>query len=197
MSDRAAEHTAVPTWKDVVDAEVGKVFIDRFDEGLRFIVLRGPAALCAYVGVPLSHPLAGHSYEDLPIECHGGLTYANSGGGDRSFLPADFFWYGWDYAHCYDKSTYDGVGREGKEWLSQDVDAEAWTPLYQFRKLMRVAEAIAKTPTAHDSLLAANARLRQALARLIEFARIDHNATHQAMDCEFCQAEALLKEVSA
>ena len=86
------------TWKDVVAAEVGHIFIDEFDENVRFLVLRSRASLCAYLGVPVGHPLAGFSCELLPIHAHGGLTYAGAGEGEMR--PKDFYWYGWDYGHC-------------------------------------------------------------------------------------------------
>ena len=90
-------------WEELKQKEVGAILHDEFDEGLRFIIMRGPASLCAYVGVPLDHPLAGHSYGDLPMEAHGGLTYADKGEGK---WPEGFFWYGWDYAHYGDYAFY-------------------------------------------------------------------------------------------
>ena len=77
------------TWKDVVAAEVGHIFIDEFDENVRFLVLRSRASLCAYLGVPVGHPLAGFSCELLPIHAHGGLTYAGAG---NHFTPKNEHW---------------------------------------------------------------------------------------------------------
>src|SRR5688572_17088313 len=91
------------TWDAVVSAPVGHIFEDRHEDGVRFLIMRGPAALCAYVGVPDSHPLAGQSYDDMPIQCHGGLTYGDNGG-DK--WPKGWYWYGWDYAHSGDRSVY-------------------------------------------------------------------------------------------
>lgn len=140
------------TWKDVVAAEVGHIFLDKFDEGIRFIILRGPASLCAYVGIPAAHPLAGHSYDWLPVEAHGGLTYANEGGGEKGYLPAGFFWYGWDYGHCGDYAVYNdkypeiklsAMERSEKKWTPAEVEADSWGALYGFRSLLKLAEAIA------------------------------------------------------
>jgi hypothetical protein len=45
--------------------------------GLPCLIVRGPVgALCGYVGVTADHPLHGKSYEDVDVEVHGGLTYA-------------------------------------------------------------------------------------------------------------------------
>ena len=57
--------------------EVGRIVFDKFEDGIRFIVMRGPASWCAYVGIPNDHPLAGFDYDSLAdINAHGGLTFA-------------------------------------------------------------------------------------------------------------------------
>jgi len=83
--------------------------------------------LCGYVGVPAEHPwykmkynqcLEGcegepnsldptittwHCSHDTPeclIDVHGGLTY--SGMGDDEYLPAGYWWFGFDCAHAWD-----------------------------------------------------------------------------------------------
>jgi len=56
---------------------VGTIVHDVFDEGLRFIIMRGPLHWCGYIGIPKDHPLAGFSYDDISlISAHGGLTFA-------------------------------------------------------------------------------------------------------------------------
>jgi len=130
------------TWEEVVNADYGHVYIDRFEDGLRFLVLRGPGSLCAYVGLAKDHPLAGKSYDDLPVDCHGGLTYS---GDSLKGAPEGYWWYGWDYAHCDDQSTYtDRI--EGKQWTPEEVDKDSWHALYDFKKLVRLAEQIARRP---------------------------------------------------
>lgn len=124
--------------------KTGTVYYDYFDEGVRVLVMRGPASVNCYLGVPLPHPLAGFSYDDLPVECHGGLTYGTEGQGD---FPADFFWYGYDYGHCDDASFYElqySVSNEnGKQWTPEDVKNDSWSAVYSFKKLMRLAETVA------------------------------------------------------
>lgn len=133
------------TWEDVVSASPGDVFVDRMEDGVRFVILRGPFHLCAYVGVPMDHPLAGFDYEAIPLRCHGGLTYGDSGT-DRP-LPAGRYWYGWDYGHCGDYSIHAGklLGESGgKRWGVKDVDSDSWSAIYGFITLVRLAEAIAR-----------------------------------------------------
>jgi hypothetical protein len=141
------------TFEECAAKERGFVFVDRFDEGVRFLILRGGVSLTAYVGVPESHPLAGFSYDDVPIECHGGLTFGDSG--DGKFHPKGFYWYGWDYSHCGDFSfcdldrTYDRpVSLDEKKWTVADVENDSWSAIWSFKKLMALAERCAnKTVT--------------------------------------------------
>lgn len=52
-------------------------WIDRAT-GLDCLIVRNPwGALCGYVGVPPEHPWHGRDYEAIPVECHGGVTFAD------------------------------------------------------------------------------------------------------------------------
>jgi hypothetical protein len=133
------------TW---VSADVSTVLAEGFDQGARWLVLRGPASLCAYIGLPVDHPLvrASASYDDLPLDVHGGLTYSNEGDGKHH--PAGWFWWGWDYAHAGDRCTYDlESGRNADEhlWTIEEVTREAKDALWQFHRLSRIAERAAGT----------------------------------------------------
>ena len=137
------------TWEQVVEAKVGCIFVDRFDEGLRFLIMRGPFHLCAYIGIPMDHPLAKRNYDDLPIDCHGGLTFAGEGR-KRGEWPAGFYWYGWDYGHCDDymisdhhSVDYARFNESRTKWGVKEVDDNSWHALYQFKRLMRLVESVA------------------------------------------------------
>lgn len=139
--------TTERTFADLAEDAVGTVYVDRWEDGARFVVLRGPSALCAYLGIPPTHPLAGHSYDDLPISAHGGLTYAGS---SLIGLVGGLYWYGWDYAHAGDKSFYDlkydltPMRIAGDHaWLPEEVEKDSWTAQYEFKALMHLAESIA------------------------------------------------------
>jgi hypothetical protein len=49
--------------------------------------------LCGYVSIPLNHPFYKKPYEDIPVDCHGGLTF---GEGKKDY------WIGFDCAHSFD-----------------------------------------------------------------------------------------------
>ena len=137
------------TWEEIRAKEVGTILHDEFDEGIRFIIMRGPGSLCAYIGIPLDHPLANKSYNDLSVSAHGGLTFAKKG--EKGFFPEGFFWYGWDYAHsgdycfyndepCLSKFKFNHL--KEKKWLIEDVIKDSWETKYDFKKLMKLAEEI-------------------------------------------------------
>ena len=137
------------TWEELAKIKVGTILHDEFDEAIRFIVMRGPSHLCAYIGIPLDHPLANKDYNDLPIRAHGGLTFARKG--DEHY-PADFFWYGWDYGHAgdygffYDEPCMKSFSHsEDKKWLVEDVIEDSWETKYDFKKLMKLAEEIKRS----------------------------------------------------
>lgn len=46
-----------------------------------------------YIELPQNHPYYGRDYNDVPIDCHGGLTYSGPLNGDGKY------WIGWDYMY--------------------------------------------------------------------------------------------------
>lgn len=136
------ENKVMKTWEELKAINAGTTVHDEMRDGIRFIVIRGPGSLCGYVGVPLSHPLAGHSYDDITVQAHGGLTFSNIG--DGKIRPEGYWWYGWDYSHSGDDVFYGSIIREpgAKQWLIDDVIQDSWETIYDFQRLMKLAEEI-------------------------------------------------------
>lgn len=69
---------------------------------------------CGYVGIPKTHHCYYKEYDDIPVDCHCGLTYAN----DRLFGQKDLdtWWIGFDCGHCCD--AYDVP--KMKEYFADD-----------------------------------------------------------------------------
>lgn len=81
---------------------------------------------CAYVRLPKNHPYYNLPYDDIPIDCHGGLTFSQMTGfaplkkkvWKSRFLGSVWggsweyedinkgYWIGWDYAHAGDYVPY-------------------------------------------------------------------------------------------
>lgn len=131
---------------DFTDIKPGTVLAEWFEGGVKAVILRGPAAMCAYLGVPSDHPLAGHGYDMVPLDCHGGLTFA---GNDIDAMPEGYYFYGWDYAHAGDKTNFgrdiSGADFPGdKAWTLGEVKQEVRMAVYDFKHFIELAEAIAK-----------------------------------------------------
>ena len=132
------------TWTELKATKSGTVLHNEFSDGVRFIVMRGPGSLTAYVGVPKDHPLAGMDYDSLPrIDCHGGLTYSGIG----KEWPKGFYWYGWDYAHSGDCAFYyDDLAPifkgSDKKWLVEDVIEDSYWAIQAFKKIVTLVEKI-------------------------------------------------------
>ena len=131
--------------------KVGTILRDWFNEGIRIILMRGPASINVYFGIPKNHPLANHSYDDLPIDCHGGLTFAGGG----KYWPNDYFWYGYDYAHAGDYCIFESkraneiLGKyelKEKKWTIKEIVNDSWSALSDFKRLVKLAEEIKRKP---------------------------------------------------
>lgn len=129
--------------RDFVEYGDSKIVDEWFDGGVRVAIMscRG-SHFTAYFGIPKEHPLAKiQSYDDLPLDVHGGLTFSGSG----RLLSDDFYWYGWDYAHVGDKTYHESVyksTRDEHDWTIDEVKKEAESALYDFKKLVNLAEVI-------------------------------------------------------
>src|SRR6185312_12086640 len=134
MKDNKQSEVEV-TWEQISNAKGGHLFLDRFEDGIRFVILKGGSSLCAYAGLPIEHPLSGFNYDDIPVRAHGGLTFCGS---DNKHLPTGFYFYGWDYAHSgdycdyYDRPPLSEIFShdEDKKWLVEDVIKDSWETLW-------------------------------------------------------------------
>lgn len=93
----------------------------RFEyKGFPCVVLFMPMGYrCGYVGLPKENKYYGKKYDNIPVECHGGLTYSEHrlfGQDDK-----DTWWIGFDCGHyCdgIDKDTFNKIYE--KELLTMD-----------------------------------------------------------------------------
>jgi hypothetical protein len=82
--------------------------VDFIHAGFSCFILRNPlGAWCGYVGVPNTHPAYEKSYDDIDVNVHGGLTYAEKCSGaichiPQAGMPDDVWWLGFDTAHSGD-----------------------------------------------------------------------------------------------
>jgi hypothetical protein len=140
MNDIAKE----PTFDDLFEIPPGTI-LSTINNGLmKGMVMRNMFSLCAYIGIPMWHPLANLNYDDIPLEVHGGLTFGSKGDGEK--WPSKFYWYGWDYGHYGDMSIYPLElmelilkYRENEHgWTVAEVEAELQEAMEQFKKLFYI-----------------------------------------------------------
>ena len=95
--------------------------------GLPCLMVRARSHWCGYAGVPASHPDYGKGYDDVPVDVHGGLTFADKcrpGAEDHSVCHVveegeddNVWWLGFDCAHGGDMCP----GRPGFPQFGEEV----------------------------------------------------------------------------
>jgi hypothetical protein len=137
------------TFKELAELESGTILDRGVEEGIPWIIMRGPGSVTAYLGLPIDHPFAKLDYNDVELSVHGGLTYGSIGDGD--LRTAEWYWLGWDYAHHMDcpffSFTYPDLVslREGTQWTAEMVHPEV---IEAARQLIQLAISI-NAPIAH------------------------------------------------
>ena len=96
--------------------------------GLLYYVLSLGTHPTAYVKIPKDNWLCTvKNYDDIPIECHGGLTFRKDYLyiTDNQKIEGEFI--GWDYAHCGDYAPYYedlpsmGLAEKSKKWTTHEI----------------------------------------------------------------------------
>jgi len=142
-------------FEELAKLESGTVMKTGFESGIPFIIMRGPASLTAYLGIPPGHPIIKSNYkmsdfkniglslkdvdityDNINLDVHGGLTF----GGNPEWLPPSNYWLGWDYAHSGDYAFYDldfsSHSRYDHRWTVDEVYAEVKTAAKQLAELL-------------------------------------------------------------
>jgi len=137
-----ADNLSDDVW-DLTDIKRHSIVADWYEDGVRCIVMRN-IGFCGYVGIPENHPLAGFGYDDIPLDCHGGLTFCGE------IKGADgWYFYGWDYSHSgdyvnfYKEIDMPSFG-DDRKWTFGEVKQEVRDVLWGFKRLIKLSERIAK-----------------------------------------------------
>ena len=78
------------------------------------IKLIGKEWFCGYIGLSPSHPWYGKDNDEIPIQCHGGLTFAQREHNDREYNMEQM-----KYLHATMPTQYGG---EGLEYDQEEFD---------------------------------------------------------------------------
>ena len=106
------------------------------------VVSLGTHPVC-YVAIPKGHKFYRKGYDDIPIRCHGGLTFA---GDDIYYNPVKsdgYWWIGWDYAHGGDYMGYYELEAlknirskdKYKKWTTDELIKDAKNVVKQLQKV--------------------------------------------------------------
>lgn len=92
-------------------------------KNFKFYILNLGTHPTAYVEIPRESFLFGKGYNQIDIEVHGGLNFADSSLG----VVENKSWFiGWDYAHCGDYAGYEEILPQeirngGKKWTTEEI----------------------------------------------------------------------------
>lgn len=94
-------------------------------KGFKFAIVSYGTHPCCYVFLPKEHKYYGKSYDEIDIDCHGGLTYSDN---ELIFNPLinDDWVIGWDYAHYNDYMGYyeSDSFENSKKWTTEELFEE-------------------------------------------------------------------------
>lgn len=143
-------------WQRVVESDKGAVLWEYHDEDndVHGYVIRGPGALCGYVGTRKAHGvwaydrdkatsayLYDYAFDWLPV--HGGLSYDGDLKGTKAYRPG-YYYIGWDYAHGGDMVSYSD--RKGT-LVTHSYSGHKWTVPEVAAHVHRVAKIFTRYKT--------------------------------------------------
>ena len=89
-------------------------------KGWNYVIVSYGMHPCAYIEIPKGHRFYEKDYEEIDLDCHGGLTFSDV----RDFGFGEKYYIGWDYVHVGDYIPYFPI--EGED-MSIYENAKRWT----------------------------------------------------------------------
>ena len=105
---------------------------------LNYVIVSYGTHPCCYIFLPENHKYYGKNYDDIDINCHGGLTFSSN---DLVFNPilTNNWVIGWDYAHCNDYMGYFDLDCLKK---FDHLKCKKWTTNELFEDVKKVIEQL-------------------------------------------------------
>jgi len=108
--------------------------------GLSFVILNRGSHPCSYIKV--HEILKEIDYNDIPLDCHGGLTFSGELKGYGGH------WIGWDYAHLGDYIAYSKILHfsepNAHAWTTDELLIEMEDVIYNLSKLLDFVNKVKK-----------------------------------------------------
>jgi len=121
------------------------------------VLAREAAHRCGYVRVPPNHPAHGKGYDDVDVDIHGGLTFAEIEP-CTEHEDGQGHWFGFDCVHYMDNS-YDPSARvedmtteKGRAVLKSHRECERKYPMPHRQHYWTLPEVIAETERLAEQL---------------------------------------------
>ena len=93
-------------------------------KGYNYVIVNYGMHPCAYIEIPKGHRFYEKDYEEIDLDCHGGLTFSDF----RDFGFGEKYYIGWDYAHLGDyigarsfPSFNEYAGGTDKRWTTAEI----------------------------------------------------------------------------
>lgn len=105
-------------------------------QGYQYTIITMGTHPCSYIKLPEGHKYNGKHYDEIPLECHCGLTYSKDKlmGGNK-----EGEWYiGWDYAHLGDHLSYNNGPSAitgGHRWTLEELENEMFETIEHLKTL--------------------------------------------------------------
>ena len=108
-------------------------------QGYNYYVLSMGILPCAYVEIPKDSKYFNVDYDNIPIYCHGGLTYSEGFLHTVATIDEERYFIGWDYGHYGDYmgfyNTRNNLLNLGKKWTTIEIIKECIDVIRQLVKL--------------------------------------------------------------
>lgn len=104
-------------------------------QGYSYFIINTGWHPCAYVCVPKGHKYYKKSYDSIPIDCHGGLTFADKDFNYNPIVIKDHWWIGWDYGHYGDYTMLVTEDSKSTRWTTEIIYKEVQDVIKQLRKI--------------------------------------------------------------
>ena len=106
-------------------------------EGYEYYIITLGSPPCCYVLLPKGHCYHGEHYDDIPIECHFGLTYSEPTLLRDNIIAGGEWVIGWDYAHLDDFYS-NSRGFSGHKWTLGELRNEVYEVIDQLVKVEKI-----------------------------------------------------------
>jgi hypothetical protein len=95
-------------------------------ENLRYYIKDGKVCPLAYIALPYSSPHIDKPYDDIDVDCHGGLTYSGELY-DHKGNKVENFVIGWDYGHYGDFIGTEAIPADIIQTMNLLQEVHKWT----------------------------------------------------------------------